>query len=88
MKKPVVVGIALVLVILGVIIYSTMNLAAHSVEACMVFRGQTNCRKASGTSIEFATRTAIQNACATIASGVTDSIACEQSTPQRLTTIR
>ncbi len=88
MKKPVIVGIALVFVILGVIIYSTMNLAAHSVEACMTFQRQTNCRKASGTTVDFATRTAIQNACATIASGVTDSIACEQSQPAKLTIIR
>ena len=54
----------------------------------MTFRGETNCRKASGTTVDFATRAAIQNACATIASGVTDSIACEQSQPAKLSIIR
>ena len=88
MKKPVIVGIAIVALILGVLVYSSLNLAAHSVEACMTFRGQLNCRKASGATVDFATRAAIQNACATIASGVTDSIACEQSAPTKLTTIR
>ena len=88
MKKPVVVGIVIVLVILGVIVYSSMNLASHRYEACMTFNGQTNCRTASGSTEAFATRTAISNACAAIASGVTDSIACEQSQPTRLTKLR
>ena len=48
MKKPVLVGIVIVLVILGVIVYSSMNLASHRYEACMTFNGQTNCRTASG----------------------------------------
>ena len=88
MKKPVLVGIVIVLVILGVIVYSSMNLASHRFEACMTFNGQTNCRIASGSTEAFATRTAISNACAAIASGVTDSIACEQSQPTRLTKLK
>jgi len=87
-KKPVLVGIVIVLVILGVIVYSSMNLASHRFEACMTFNGQTNCRIASGSTEAFATRTAISNACAAIASGVTDSIACEQSQPTRLTKLK
>ena len=88
MKKPVLVGILIVLVILGVIVYSSMNLASHRYEACMTFNGKTNCRIASGSTEAFATRTAITNACAGIASGVTDSIACEQSQPTRLTKLK
>jgi hypothetical protein len=87
-KKPVVVGILLVLVILGVIVYSSMNLASNRYEACMTFKGQTNCRTASGSTDQFAMRTAISNACAGIASGVTDSIACEQSQPTKLTKLK
>ena len=88
MKKPVLVGILIVAVILGVIVYSSFNLASHRYEACMTFRGQTNCRTASGSTEEFATRTAITNACAAIASGVTDSMACEQSQPTKLTKLK
>ena len=88
MKKPVVIGIVFVLFILGVIVYSTMNLATHRVEVCMQFNGQTNCRTASGASAEFARRTAISNACATIASGVTESMACEGSTPTRINVLK
>ena len=88
MKKPVLVGVILVLIILGVIIYSSFNLASHRYEACMTFGGQTNCRTASGSTEQFAMRTAISNACAGIASGVTDSIACEQSQPTKHTKLK
>ena len=88
MKKPVIVGIVFVLVVLAVIVYSTMNLASHRVEVCMEFNGQTNCRIASGSTEQFALKTATSNACAGIASGVTDSIACEQSTPTKVTWLK
>jgi hypothetical protein len=88
MKKPVLVGIVIVLVILGIVIYSSLNLTGHRYEACMSFKGQTNCRTASGSSDEFAIRTAVSNACAEIASGVTDTIACEQSKPTKLTKLK
>ena len=39
MKKPVLVGILIVAVILGVIVYSSMNLA-KSLEVCMTFHGR------------------------------------------------
>ena len=40
MKKPVVVGIAFVVAVLAVLIYSTMNLAQYRVEVCMAFNGR------------------------------------------------
>jgi len=88
MKKPVLVSIVIVLVVLGVIIYSSLNLASHRYEASRTFAGQTNCRTASASTDQFAMRTAISNACAGIASGVTDSIACEQSQPTKLTKLK
>lgn len=85
MSKPVLVGILIVAVILGVLIYSSFNLAKFRVEVCMTFHGQTNCRTASGSTEAFAQRSATTNACATIASGVTDSIACENTPPTKVT---
>jgi hypothetical protein len=87
-KKAAVIGILFLLVVIGAVVYSTSTLAAHKVEVCMEFRGMTSCRAASGSTEEFALRTATSNACATIASGVTDSIACEQSTPQKVTWLK
>ena len=83
-KKPVLLGILFLLIIIGVLVYSSMNLAKYRVEVCMTFNGRTNCRTASGSTEDFALRAAVTNACADIASGVTDSIACEQSKPTKL----
>jgi hypothetical protein len=88
MNKPVAVGIVIVLVILGVIVYSSFNLAGHRVEACMAYKGNAACRTVSGASEADARRTAISNACAQIASGMTDSMACEQSTPTKITQLK
>jgi hypothetical protein len=88
MKKPVLVGILIVAVILGIIVYSSMNLAAYRVEVCMAFNGKTNCRTASGSSEEFALRSATTNACAEIASGVTETIGCEQTKPEKVTWLK
>ena len=81
MKKPVLLGVIFVLAVLAVIIYSSLHLANYRVEVCMTFHGQNQCRTASADTEEHALRAAAANACGTIASGVTDSIACEHSTP-------
>jgi hypothetical protein len=88
MKKPVLIGILFLLVVIGVVVYSSMNLAAHRVEVCVSFRGVPACRTASGYTEEFALRTATSNACAQVASGVTDSIACEQAKPVKITWLK
>ena len=81
MRKPVLFGILFALLVLAYIVYSSMNLAGHRVEVCITFNGRTNCRTASGATEEFARRTATSNACAELASGVTDSIGCENTPP-------
>ena len=88
MKKPVLVGIVLFAALMALIAYSTMGTSSHRVEVCMEFHGQTSCRTTSGASEQFALRTATANACASIASGVTDSIACEQSPPTKVTWLK
>jgi hypothetical protein len=88
MKKPVLIGVIFVVVILGVLVYSTMNLAKHRVEVCIAFHGNDACRTASGTTEDFARHTAITNACSQISSGVTDSIACENTQPTKVTVLK
>ncbi|HXP88046.1 MAG TPA: hypothetical protein VN841_25170 [Bryobacteraceae bacterium] len=88
MKKPVLFGILFFLLVLGVLVYSSMNLSGKRVEVCVAFRGATACRTASGSTEEFALRTATSNACAQIASGVTDSIACENAPPVKITWLK
>lgn len=85
MRKPVLLGIVFLLLVLGVIVYSSMNMSSYRVEVCMEFRGQTSCRTASGASEPDTLRAAVSNACAGIASGVTDTIACEGTYPKSIT---
>jgi len=89
MKKPaVLLGILFVAVVLGVLIYSSMNLSGKRVEVCVSFHGAQACRTASGQTEEFALRTATNNACAQVSSGVTDSIACENAPPVKVTWLK
>ena len=85
MSKPVIAGIVFVLGVLAVLLYSTMNLAKFKVEVCVTFNGRSDCRIASADTEEHALRTATSNACGLLASGVTDSLACEHTVP---TTVR
>lgn len=52
-------------------------------EACVTFGGRTECRIASGSTPEEAVRTAVDNACAFLAAGMTDSVACTTRSPVR-----
>jgi hypothetical protein len=88
MKKPVVAGIIFVLIVLGVIVYSTLTLTKHRVEVCIQFNGKTNCKTASAVTEEFAQQTAVANACGEIAFGVTDTVNCEHTPPVKITRLK
>lgn len=81
MNKTVIIGVVFVIAAIAFIVYSSMNVAQYRVEVCMSFQGQTSCRIASADSEEHAMRSATSNACALIASGVTDTMACERGNP-------
>ena len=85
MKKPVLIGILLFAALIALIAYSTMGTAASRVEVCMQYDNRTACRTASGSTKDFALRTATSNACAQIVSGVTDTIKCEHTEPVSVT---
>jgi hypothetical protein len=82
MNKTTLIAIVFGLIVLGVIIYSTMNLQQYSCEVCITYRGQNNCSTAAGTSQEEATRTATDVACAPISNGMTESIQCSNMPPK------
>ena len=81
MSKTIVIGIVFVALALAFIVYSSMNVAQFRVEVCMSYQNQTSCRTASADTQEHALRSATSNACALIASGVTDTMACERANP-------
>lgn len=87
-KKPVLFGVLFVLLVLGGIVYMSTNLSKYKVEVCMSFNGRTSCRTAQGNSQEETLQTAVSNACADVAGGVTDTIACERTAPTKETWVK
>ena len=81
MKKTVLLAIGFVIAVVALVIYTTMGNAKFRCEVCMAFQGRQKCSMAAAATEAQAQRTATENACAEISSGVTDSIACESSTP-------
>ena len=83
MKRSVLLGIAFVIVVIGAVVYTTMSSASsrYRVEVCVTFQGRNACRTAAAATEQGALRTAQENACALISSGVTDSIQCGSSQP-------
>jgi hypothetical protein len=88
MKKPVLVGILIIAVIVGIMAYSMMSLSNNRVEVCIEFNGRTTCKTARGADQETAIRTATDNACGEMASGVTDTMNCTRSRPKSITILQ
>jgi hypothetical protein len=80
-NKTVIIGVVFVVAAVAFIIYSSMSGAQYRVEVCMTYQGRNSCRTASADTQEHALRSATSNACALIASGVTDTMACERAEP-------
>jgi len=73
-------------IVFAAILWNSMgDLAQHRVEVCIEFQGRSVCRIASGATQEAALRAARDNACGILSSGVTDSIACQNTTPSKVT---
>jgi len=70
-----------VLAFVAFLAYTTLGHRSYRVEVCMEFQGRRACRIASGATEQEALRTAAANACTLIASGMTDSMACERTAP-------
>jgi len=89
MKKPVLAGVIVTAIILGLIAYSTMqSFSSNRVEVCIQFNGVTNCKIARGATQEDAIRTATNNACGELAGGVTDTMACLRTEPSKLNVLK
>ena len=81
MKKSVVLGILFVAAVVILVVYSTLGAGRVRCEVCITYEGRNACRTASARTRELALRTATENACAQIASGVTESNQCENTPP-------
>jgi hypothetical protein len=82
MKKPaVLLAILFAAVFLFFMVRSTFQANRFRCEVCMEFEGRRDCRTASAATKDHALRTAIDNACAQLAAGVTETSRCTQTQP-------
>ena len=76
--------IFLVLFIGGVVYYST-TVSRFECEVCLTFQGETACRTAASGTKEASVESAVTSACGTLAGGMTESIRCQHTPPDRVT---
>jgi hypothetical protein len=86
MKKPGLwIALAVALAFFAMMYSSFQGVTQYRVEVCMEYQGRNACRVAAASTAEQAQRTATENACALIASGMTDSMACSSTPPVKVT---
>ena len=71
-------AILFVAIVIAAVVFTTMSATAsrYRVEVCVEFQGRSACRTAGAATEQGALRTAQENACALVSSGVTDSMQC------------
>jgi len=69
--------------VVAFVVYSSFRVSAIECEVCMRFEGRELCRAASAARREEALRSAVDNACALLTSGMTNTIRCQQGEPAR-----
>ena len=85
MRKDIIIGVTVALVIVLSLTWMTLQLGQHTVEVCVTYQGLTNCATASGSDREEALHTAQTTACGPISGGVTGTINCGNTPPSRVT---
>jgi hypothetical protein len=83
MKKPVLLAVVFVAVVLGVILYTSLtgSNSQYRVKVCITFQGHTECRTARAATHNEALRTATDNACTLMASGQSEFERCRNTPP-------
>jgi len=70
------------------VVVSSLNVADVRCEVCISFAGREACRSVEGATEEEARAGAHSNACALLASGVTDTLACQRTNPSTSRCVR
>jgi hypothetical protein len=84
-RKNLAAAVVVLVPIAAFVVYSSFQVSAVECEVCMRFDGREMCRAASAASRDEALRSATDNACALLTSGMTNTILCHQSEPTKST---
>jgi hypothetical protein len=81
-KRARVWALIIVLAVFGaVLIIGSLSVVQAECELCVTYRGRTECRRGSGKSDDDAKQAAQRAACAVMAGGMNESIACQNTPP-------
>ena len=81
MKRGTLIGIIIAAIFAGFLLWSTIAAQHVDCQACVEFNGRRNCAKVSGNTQAEALRAAVSTACGPVASGMNESIACQNRPP-------
>ena len=81
MKSKTLLTIAVILMFVAFLAYSTLSAQKITCNVCVEFKGRTNCAPASGKDELEATRSAQTTACGPVAAGMNETIACGNQQP-------
>lgn len=81
MSRAGLVGGLLLLAVVAWVLAGSMGTDQHTCEVCMTYQGRSQCRTVAAATVDLAREGAIQNACAFISGGVTESMACHREKP-------
>ena len=75
--------VAILVPVAGFVVYSSFRVSSVECQVCMRFDGRESCRAASAAGREEALRAAVDNACALLTSGMTETIRCQRGEPAK-----
>ena len=78
-----IVTLAFLLPIVAVVVYNSFQVSDYECTVCMTFFGREACRTVNAKTEKEGVAAAIDNACALLASGVTDTMRCQRTTPTK-----
>ncbi|HSP97572.1 MAG TPA: hypothetical protein VL049_10060 [Candidatus Dormibacteraeota bacterium] len=84
-RRNTIVTLIVLLPIAAVVIYTSFQVSDFECEVCMAFEGQSTCRTVTGKTEQEGLRTGVDNACAILSSGVTDTLRCQRTLPTKAT---
>ena len=74
---------AVLIGLIGFVVWSSLHVGSVRCEVCIDFEGRQACRAVDGADESEARMAAITNACALLASGVTQTMACTRTPPTK-----
>ena len=80
-KPTVWIGILFAVGFIAAVAYSTLGSQSFRCRVCITFNGRSDCRTAAARTKEEAQRAAATTACASLATGMSESIRCENTPP-------